>query len=557
MKVIKRFFIRKKNYLAITGIIIASLIPLGAGENYFEVSKNMEILSDIYKELNIYYVDEVNSNELMRQGIDAMLQSLDPYTNYYSEAELENYRFQTTGKYGGIGAIIRKRDDHIIVIEPYEKSPAQKAGLQAGDYILEVNGKSTKDRSVAEISKFLKGSPGTQMELLIQRYGETGTRIINLDRDEVKMESVPYYGMVNENIGYIRLTQFTQRAGKEVEKAFLNLKKNNDLKSVILDLRGNPGGLLHEAVNISNIFIEKNQLVVSTLGKVKEWDRDFKTLNKPQDLEIPLIVLINNSSASASEIVAGTIQDYDRGVVLGTRSYGKGLVQQTRNISYNTKLKLTTAKYYIPSGRCIQAIDYSLRNEEGGIAEIPDSLKTPFKTKGGRQVFDGGGIEPDIEVKGHEISKVSISLLTKDLIFDYATQYHYEHDSILSAIDFKLSEQDFEMFLKYISDKDYDYVTRSEKILEKLEENSKEEKYYNAIGTSLDELKTKIQHDKEKDIQRHKEEITEILEREITGRYYYQSGQLEASFDDDLMLQKAIQILSGSGTYQKAIGLAN
>jgi carboxyl-terminal processing protease len=553
MKINSTFFsIRKKSFV-IAGIILLALIPISAIDNYFEVSKNMEIFSDIYKELNIYYVDDVNSNQLMRKGIDAMLNSLDPYTNYYSEAEMENFRFQTTGKYGGIGAIIRKKDNHIAIIEPYKNSPTVKAGLKAGDLIIEIDGKSTEDKSVEEISKILKGSPGTNLNMKVKRFGNNDLISVNIAREEINVDNVPYYGMLNENIGYITLNQFTQKAGKNVENALKSLKDSNDLKGLVLDLRGNPGGLLNEAVNLVNVFLEKNKLVVSTKGRVTEWNRDFKTINQPLDAKIPIVVLVNSNSASASEIVAGTLQDYDRGIILGTRTYGKGLVQQTRDISYKTKLKLTIAKYYIPSGRLIQAIDYSHRNKDGSISKIPDSLKNEFKTANGRLVYDGGGIEPDVEIKNQTLSNISYSLLTKDLVFDYVTSYYYSHDSIAPAKEFKITDSDFEAFVSYLSDKKYDYITKSEKLLESLEENTKDEKYYDAVKQTIEELKTNIKHDKEKDLFKYEDEITHLLENEIVSRYYYKEGRTEASFDYDPLILKAISLLMDPNMYNTVL----
>jgi carboxyl-terminal processing protease len=553
MKFNNTLFQSRKKYFIVTGIVILALIPISAIDNYFEVSKNLEIYSDIYKELNIYYVDDINSNQLMRKGIDAMLGSLDPYTNYYSEAEMENFRFQTTGKYGGIGAIIRKKDDYMTIIEPYENSPAVKAGLKAGDLIIEIDGKSTSNKSVEEVSKILKGSPGTNLSMKVKRFGRNELIPINLAREEINVDNVPYYGMLNENIGYINLNQFTQKAGKNVENALKSLKDSNDVKGLVLDLRGNPGGLLNEAVNLVNVFLDKNKLVVSTKGRVTEWNRDFKTINQPLDTKIPIIVLVNSNSASASEIVAGTLQDYDRGIILGTRTYGKGLVQQTRDISYKTKLKLTIAKYYIPSGRLIQAIDYSHRNKDGSISKIPDSLKNEFKTANGRSVYDGGGIEPDIEVENQKISKISISLLTKDLIFDYATAYYYSHDTIVPAKDFKLSDSDFDDFVTYLSDKKYDYITKSEKLLESLEKNTKDEKYYDAVKQTIEELKTNIKHDKEKDLFKYKEEIIHLLVNEIVSRYYYKKGRTEASFGYDPLIKEAISLLKDQNRYSKVL----
>lgn len=535
------------------GIAIAALLPIAAGDNYFELSKNMEVFSDIYKELNIYYVDEVNPNELMRTGIDAMLESLDPYTNYYSEAEMESFRFETTGKYGGIGSIIRKKGDFIAIIEPYENSPAAKAGLKAGDLIISVDGKSTEGRSVEDVSKLLKGSPGTTVDLLIRRTGFDNDQTYTLEREDIGIENVPYFGYIEEGIAYITLTQFTQDAGKHVGEALQALQEEGELTGLVLDVRGNPGGLLNEAVNICNLFIDKNKLVVSTRGKVQEWNRDFKTLNRPIDLELPLVVLINNSSASASEIVAGTLQDYDRAVVIGTRSFGKGLVQQTRDIAFNTRLKLTTAKYYTPSGRCIQAIDYAHRNEDGSVSKVPDSLMNEFLTTNGRKVYDGGGVQPDIAVEPEKLSNIAISLLTRDLIFDFVTAYTSNIDSIPAPAAFTVSNDMFEAFTTYLEDKEYDYDTRSELLLQQLEEQTKHELYYDAISADMERIRANIGRDKANDLDKFMEEIKLLLEEEIIGRYYYQNGQIIASFDHDPVIKEAIAVLRDDARYRSIL----
>ena len=384
----------------------------------FEIGKNIDIFTSVYKELNTYYVDDIDPNKLMRTGIDAMLESLDPYTNYISEAELEGYKFQITGNYGGIGASIRPIDGKSTVIECFKGFAAEKAGLLPGDIILEIDGKVLDVKNDEAISELLRGSPGTTVKLKVNRPYEDKTFDLAVTREDIDMPNVPYYGFAEPGIGYIILTQFTEDAGLNVGNALKELKKQDpQMKGVILDLRGNPGGLLREAVNVSNIFIDKGLEVCSTLGKVKEWDKTFNALNAPIDSKIPLIILSNSSSASASEIVAGTIQDYDRGVILGEKSYGKGLVQTTRDISFNTKLKLTTAKYYIPSGRCIQALDYTHRNVDGSVGKLPDSLKTAFKTKSGRTVYDGGGIDPDVAVERELYKDITYSLIRKNLIF--------------------------------------------------------------------------------------------------------------------------------------------
>lgn len=545
-----RLFFRKYKVTTVAVVIsLSSFLSLSFVDNYFETSKNLDIFATLFRELNIYYVDETDPGKLIKDGIDAMLESLDPYTNFIPETEIEDYRFMTTGQYGGIGALIRQRGDYVIISEPYEDFPAQKNDLRAGDIILEIDGKSAKGKNRDEISKILKGQPNTSVKILVKREGYDKPLEKHIIREEIKINNVSYYGMLNQNIGYIKLTSFTENAGKEVKDALVELKSKHDLKYLIFDLRGNPGGLLNEAVNVANIFIEKGQEVVSTKGKVKEWDKSYKALNTPVDTEVPVVVLVNRGSASASEIVAGTIQDLDRGIVIGQQTFGKGLVQTTRPLSYNAQLKVTTAKYYTPSGRCIQALDYSHRNEDGSVGKIPDSLISPFKTKVGRTVYDGGGIVPDISVESHSYSNISSSLLTKFLIFDYATLYKLKHSEVPPAINFNLSEEDIKDFMQYISDKDYDYATKSEKSLEEFKKDSEKEKYYDNIKSEIELLRNKILENKKEDVKKNKEEIKHLLEEEIISRYYYQDGRIEATFNDDLEIKKAIEVFNDQTIY--------
>ena len=540
--------------LLIAIIAVTSFFSYSFVDNYFEVSKNLEIFATLYRELNIYYVDETNPGKLMETGINAMLETLDPYTNYISESDIEDYRFMTTGQYGGIGALITQKGDYVVVADPYEGFPAQKAGLMAGDVIMEIDGKSAVGKKTDEVSKILKGSPNTTIKLVIRREGESKTMEKILTREEIKINSVPYSGMISNDIGYIRLSSFTESASREVREAFVNLKTNHpSLTGIILDLRGNPGGLLTEAVNISNIFIEKGQEIVSTKGKIKEWDKSYKALNPAIDVEIPIVVLVNSGSASASEIVSGSIQDLDRGVIIGQRTFGKGLVQTTRPLSYNSQLKLTTAKYYTPSGRCIQTLDYSHRNEDGSVGTIPDSLIKEFKTKRGRVVYDGGGIIPDYKVEPRKLNNITASLLNKQHIFDYATRYRLAHPSIPAAKEFALTEADYNDFISFISDKEYDYQTKSEKALLDLKEFAEDEKYFSDIKAEYEMLKNKMMHDKQKDLQRHKQEIIQLLEEEIASRYYYQTGRIEAAFDADEEIVTAINVIKDKKLYNSVL----
>lgn len=547
-------FVKKFKLLIITAVIGGyAIISYSFVDNYFEVSKNLDIFATLFRELNIYYVDETNPGDLMKKGIDDMLESLDPYTNYIPESEIEDYRYMTTGQYGGIGALIRQQGEYVVVSEPYEGFPAQKADLRAGDRIIRINDVDTKGKKTEDISKYLKGQASTTLKLLIEREGEKKPLEKVISREEIKIKSVPYSGMLTKEVGYIKLTGFTENAAGEVKSALLDLKKNPELKSVILDLRGNPGGLLKEAVDIVNIFVEKGTDVVSTRGKVKDWDKIHKALNAPVDLTIPVAVIVDRGSASASEIVSGSIQDLDRGVVIGQRSYGKGLVQQTRPLSYNAQLKVTVAKYYTPSGRCIQALDYSHRNEDGSVAKVPDSLITAFKTKNGRIVYDGGGVAPDLSIDAQKYSSILASLVTKNLIFDYATKYRSAHPAIAPAKEFKLTEAEYDEFLTYLNGKDYDYTTKTEKTIDELKADAKDDKNFDAISADIEALRSKIIHNKKEDLVKYGPEIRQFLEEEIASRYYFQNGRLEASFKDDKELKESISLLNDENRYKKIL----
>lgn len=540
--------------LLIAAIAFTAIIPIAAvSDDYFEISKNLDIFATLYKEVNTYYVDDVEPAKFMRTGIDAMLESLDPYTNYISEADMEGYRFQTTGKYGGIGALIRKAGDNVVISEPYQNFPADKAGLQAGDLLLEVDGKQTKGKNTDDVSKILKGTPGTEVKVVIQHPGDKNTIAKTLVREEIKVSSVPYYGMLNADLGYIRLTQFTEGCGQEVENALKDLESKNQLKGVVFDLRGNPGGLLNEAVNVSNIFIDKGNEIVSTRGKVKEWDKVFYAIDNAVDTKIPLAILTNSGSASASEIVTGTVQDYDRGVIIGQKTFGKGLVQTTRQLSYGTQLKVTTAHYFTPSGRCIQAIDYAHRNEDGSVGKMPDSLKTAFKTKNGRTVYDGGGVDPDFALDPEKLAPITISLLDKNLIFDFATQYRLQHQTIAAPKDFRLTDQEYNDFVAFLSDKEYDYTTKTEDKLKDFKETAEKEDYWGSVKDQFNALQAQMMHDKQKDLTKNRAQIKGLLEEEIASRYYYQNGRLEASLKDDPEVNKAIEVLNNQETYNKTL----
>ncbi|HXA00508.1 MAG TPA: S41 family peptidase [Cytophagaceae bacterium] len=522
------------------------------GDRYFEIAKNLDIFASMFKEVNTYYVDEISPNVFMKRGIDGMLESLDPYTNYIPEDEIEDFRTMTTGQYGGIGAVIGKRNDKSIILMPYEGFPAHKGGLMVGDEITAIDGIVVDKKNTGDISKLLKGQSNTQVIVTIKRYGIEKPFDVKLMREKIKIDNVPYSGMVTNDVGYMKLTDFTSNASKEVKKS-LNDLKDKGAKHIILDLRDNPGGLLSEAINISNLFIPKDKEIVSTKGKIAEWNKIYNALNAAVDTDISLVVLTNNRSASASEIVAGVMQDYDRGVLIGQRSYGKGLVQATRPLSYNSQLKITTAKYYTPSGRCIQAIDYSHRNEDGSVGTFPDSLRKPFKTKNGRTVYDGAGITPDIEVERKVQAPITSSLVNKGLLFDYATLYASQHSKIKPAKEFKISDEDYAGFLKWLTGKEYDYTTKVETTLEDLVTNSKKEKYYDAIKGQIESMKVQVSHNKEKDLITFSSEIKELLEEEIVSRYYLQKGIVEAGFDNDLDVQAALKIFKDQPGFNKIL----
>ena len=526
---------------------IFSSLSITAQSNNFELVKGLELMDLIYQNLELHYVDEPKPGKLSKIAIDAMLKDLDPYTVYYHEANMEDYRLMTTGQYGGIGSLIRKIGDYIYISEPYEGNPAQKSGLRAGDKILSIDGKDMVKKPSEDVSSALKGPKGTTIQVKVLR-NEKEELTIPITRDEIKIPDVPYAGILSNNIGYIKLNSFTQTASEEVKKAFLELKEKG-MKELVFDLRGNGGGLLIEAVKIVNFFVPKDQLVVTTKGRIKDENRVYKTSDEPLDLSIPVVVLIDEGSASASEIVSGSLQDLDRAVVIGQTSYGKGLVQRTFDLKYGSKIKLTIAKYYTPSGRCVQKLEYYEKEDDEKPKVIPDSLIRKFKTVNGREVIDGRGIEPDVKIKEREFSRLTAMIVGKNFIFNYATQYKNSHSNIPDAANFHLSDEEYADFKKIVLKDTFDYSTASEEMLKKMRKTAEEEGYFDDSKTEYEALFKKVTPSKERDLEKFKDEVKSILENEIVSRYYYQKGRAIHAFKGDDFVDKAKQLLLNSKEY--------
>ena len=533
-------------------IFTFSITPSLQCQHDFEIAKNVDIFISVLKELNAKYADEISPGDLTKTAIDAMLNSLDPYTVYYPESQIEDFRLMTTGQYGGIGALIQEHGKYIVITEPYEGSPAAEVGLLAGDRILKINNQSTTGRSSADVSAFLKGEPGSSLTVEIERPTTGKKETFRITRKEIKFPNIPYSGMLDDQIGYIKLDQFTEKAGNEVKEAFLQLKEQG-MKALILDLRDNGGGLMMEAINIMNIFVDQNIMITETKGKIKEQTNVFRTRNSVIDKNIPVAVLVNEYSASSSEIVAGAFQDLDRGVIIGKKTFGKGLVQNIIPLSYNTTLKITVSKYYIPSGRCVQNIDYFSSDTLDVAPVIPDSLATPFKTKNGRTVYDKGGIEPDITTKDSMPSNILVSLMIHNLIFDYANQYHAQHSTLAPANQFVVDDALYQDFLIFLKDKKYDYPTESEIILNRLKNVAVSEQHFDVIETLYQQIKEKLETDKKQDIHKFKEEISLALANEIVARYYYQKGRIINSLSTDFDIKEAKAILKDSARYKSIL----
>lgn len=541
---------RLKWPVALAVLIVISFSFREPAEKYFEVAKSLDIFATLFKEVNAYYVDEVEPEKLVRKGIDAMLESLDPYTDYISEDEMESFRISTTGQYGGVGAMIGIINNKIVVTQPYKGFPAHDTGIRVGDEIIAIDGTSVEGKRTSEVSALLKGQPKTEVEIKVRRYGKRDQMVFKITREKINVSNVAHYGLIDPDIAYIRLDDFTPGASYEVADALIELKEQG-AKKLILDLRENPGGLLHEAVNIVSLFIPKGMEVVSTKGKVNEWNKVYKTLNNPLDTEIPMVVLTSEGSASASEIVAGTLQDYDRAVLIGGKTFGKGLVQTTRPLSYNAQLKVTTAKYYIPSGRCIQAMDYTHRREDGTVVKIADSLKVQFKTKNGRVVYDGGGLDPDVVVEDRYIGTITSELVDSGLIFEYASKYCAENTLPQSMKDFALSDRDYESFVKWLKAQNFSYITSLERNAQQLIETARNERLYPDLEIYLDGLRDKIEENKSSDYVRFKSEIRHLLEEQIAFHSQLEEGRAQVSLPRDEDVSAARKLLNDTSTYQK------
>ena len=544
------------------GILMLAVGIWGFNDDLFQISKNLDVFASVYKEVNINYVDDINSSKMIKTGVDAMLDGLDPYTEFVPESEIEEYKLHyVSTQYGGIGAGIFAREGKVYVSDVFQGFPAQKADIRAGDQLVKINNVDLTGKNNDQVSQLLKGTKGATIKLLIKRADAESVEK-NLVRDEIKQPNVTYYGMVDGNMGYIKLDKFLENSADEVTNALTDIKKNNP-NGIILDLRSNGGGILQEAVKIVNLFVPKGVEVVSQKGKIKEKNFTYSTQNTPAEPNLPLVVLVNGRSASASEIVAGSLQDLDRAVIIGQRSYGKGLVQQTFNLPYNSLVKITIAKYYIPSGRCVEALDYTHRKDDGSVVKVADSLMHEYKTKDGRSVYDGGGVYPDIFVKQERFANITQALVSKLLIFDYATIYRNSHDKIGDPRDFHLTDAEFTDFAKYLSGKNYNYTTATEKLVNNLKTEATKEKQFDNIQAEYDALKAKLASSKKNDLQQNKDEIKQVLENEIASRYYYEKGRYETNFKYDKELAQSIKImqdknqvaaiLKGDGDY-KVIG---
>ena len=540
-----------KAALALSIVVIMGLSFWGfkTDQKNFEISKNLDIFYTLFRELNLFYVDDIKPEKLIKAGIDDMLESLDPYTTYIPEDEMDDFKFMTTGEYGGIGALISRRGNTVVVAEPYEGFPAQKAGLKAGDIFIELDGKPVNKSTVEEVSALLKGPAKKVLKLKMMRPETKKPFEVEIIREEIKIDPVTYAGMLDDKTGYIRLSSFTDGCADRIKESFLDLRDKKGAKSMVIDLRSNPGGLLGEAVKMVNLFVRHGEEVVSTKGKVAQWDKTYRATEQPIDTVIPLVVLVNRGSASASEIVSGALQDLDRAVIMGKRTFGKGLVQTTRDLSYNTKLKVTTAKYYIPSGRCIQALDYSHRNSDGSVGNIPDSLTSEFKTKNGRKVKDGGGVTPDIRNIQDTLSTLAYKLVQDYMIFDFASDFSIKNKSIATPDKFLVSDDIYNEFHQFLIDRKFSYQSRSEQTLKTLIETAKRERYFEGAQNEFAALEKGLTLNLNLDLGKFSDEIRDLLKDEIVSRYYYQKGAIIAALGSDTEIKRVLSVLNSPAEY--------
>lgn len=542
-----------KNTIISVSVVLAcaSVIAATSSDN-FKIVKNLDVLFSVFRELNLFYVDEIDVDKTVKSGIDGMLSELDPYTDFLP-AEDDEFDLATTGEYSGIGAVISEKNKYVQVVETYQNFPADKAGLVSGDLILSIDNTSLHGKSTTEASDMLKGEQDSPLELRVVKIKTSDTVNLKLIRQKIHISSIIHAGIISDSTGYIALSSFTVDCQKDFKTALRELSKNKKINSLIIDLRGNRGGTLESAIDIVGMFVKKDTEVAYSRGRIKDFDYSYKTKEDPENLNIPIVVLVNSGSASSSEIVAGALQDLDRAVIVGTRSFGKGLIQTVRPVGYNARLKLTTAKYYIPSGRCIQAHNFSERNEDGSVATIPDSLKKEFQTVNGRKVYDGGGIMPDVEIQSELFSDIAISLILRNLIVEYSIQYFAKHDRIKEPENFHITDADYTDFMQFLSDKEYDYQTKAEHFANQLSEEIGKSKYDNNIKAQVDALKKEIAHDKTKDLLLHKEEISQLIREEIAGRYYYQQGKIQAMLTKDIQLDSALSVLQNPTKYNEIL----
>ena len=551
----KKFLNRRNGIIVAIVLITVAFFSFKSGDDRnFQIAKNLDIFNSIVKELDMFYVDTIDPNKTIREGIDNMLYSLDPYTVYYPENDQDELEMMVKGSYGGIGSLIRynPKSKYTVIAEPYEGMPAAESGLKAGDLLLEIDGKDLKGNS--DVSTLLRGQVGTSFKLKVQRPGVKEPLEFNIVRRSIQMPTIPYYGVMDGQVGYINLSSFSGNPSKDFKKAFLDLKKQG-ITSLVIDLRNNGGGLLGQAVEIVNMFVPRGKTIVTTKGKIKQASNTYKTLREPLDTDIPIAVLVNSGTASSSEILSGSLQDLDRAVIVGNRTYGKGLVQVPRSLPYGGNLKITTSKYYIPSGRCVQAIDYAHRNEDGSVARIPDSLTTVFHTAAGREVRDGGGVSPDIEVKQERLPNILFYLVRDNLIFDYATDYCLKHPAIASAKEFELTDADYEEFKNKVKGADFKYDQQSEKILNTLKEAAEFEGYMKDASDEFKALENKLKHNLDRDLDYFSKDIKKMIAEEIIKRYYYQEGAIIQQLKDDKDLDEAVKVLTNPERYQQILSV--